>query len=59
MTLFEDKLPESEDDKFVRKIMKMNSIEILGILIESPEYLSDSYFRLFENAIIERYKELT
>ena len=40
-------------------IMKMDMKSLFNLVLEQPEYISDSYYREFGTAIQARYDELT
>jgi hypothetical protein len=44
--------------KLVRRILKMDSWELLEHVLFFPEHLTDSYYQDFERAIRLRHKEL-
>lgn len=48
----------TRNEKEVARIMAMSIEELLGYVIESPEYLIDSYFSVFGHAIEARAAEL-
>jgi hypothetical protein len=43
----------------VAKIMKMDIFELLDYIMTTPEYLTDSYYTIFNMAINERYQEIS
>lgn len=49
---------KSGDEVEYEKIQKMDIYELFGYVLCNPEYLSDSYFRGYDTAIIKRAKEL-
>ena len=52
-------LPEiQDDDGFVAQIGQMRLINLLQLVLNNPEYLSDPYYRKFDRAIGARYMEL-
>lgn len=47
-----------DDDDLIKQIMAMTMPELLEFIICNDEYLSDSYYREFGEAIRKRAKEL-
>ncbi|MCP3924876.1 MAG: hypothetical protein GY714_20040 [Desulfobacterales bacterium] len=48
----------TENEKYIKEIMQMTIHELLDAVMESPEYLTDSYYSVFGTAMTERYGEL-
>jgi hypothetical protein len=46
------------DEVYIKQIARMNVMELLETVMAYPEYLTDSYYRKFGNAIRARYEEL-
>jgi hypothetical protein len=46
------------DKQQAEVIMKMTALELLDYVMTFPEYLMDSYYKVFGDAIRARYKEL-
>lgn len=44
--------------EYVKKILLMNECELLDEIIANPEYLTDSYYKEFGDAIMKRYAQL-
>jgi hypothetical protein len=44
--------------EWIKKIMKMNTEELLAEIMSVPEFLTDSYYSQLGNAIRTRYKQL-
>ena len=47
-----------DDEVFIVQIKGMDEEALLDLVMEYPEYLTDSYYRLFRSAIKRRYKQL-
>lgn len=47
-----------DDDDFIRKISQMDERNLLRLVLSSPEYLTDAYYRRFAQAICRRGDEL-
>ncbi len=45
------------DEKEIKMISTMNEWELLSYVITNPEFLTDSYYSKFGNAIRKRYKQ--
>ncbi len=48
----------TDNDIYVKEILAMNETELLDEVISSPEYLADSYYRIFGNAARKRHAQL-
>lgn len=48
-----------DNDEFVATIRKMNKDQLFGLVMQMPEYLIDSYYLIFREAIRGRYLELS
>lgn len=46
------------DERFVQDVMKMTALELLDLIYDNPEYLTDSYYGQFGLAIRQRYEEV-
>lgn len=46
------------NERFVQDILEMTSMELLDLIYEIPEYLTDSYYAQFGLAIRKRYEEV-
>ena len=52
-------LPEIQDDAgFVEQIGQMRLVNLLQLVLNNPDYLTDSYYGKFGRAIEARYMEL-
>ena len=46
-----------KNEDFVTEISKMDPLQLLGIVITNPEYLTDAHYRIFKSAIHKRYQK--
>ena len=49
----------SNQEDIICKIHRMDFRELLGLVVEQPYFLTDSYFIQIRNAIRARYAQLT
>ncbi|MCY1356465.1 hypothetical protein D9M68_761820 [compost metagenome] len=46
------------NEQYIKRIAQMTESELLDEVMTSPEYITDSYFREFGDAIQSRHDEL-
>jgi len=46
------------NEEYIKDIMKMDTKQLLTEVITNPEYLVDSYYNVFGDAINKRYEQL-
>jgi len=49
----------STNEDYIEAVSNMNERQLLDQVIENPEYLTDSYYHVFADALNKRYVQLT